>query len=144
MPSWNISEQHTVLKFVCLIYRVTIRAIFTGRTLARISILPKISRFWLFALCRSIIVWHYFRRAEQTAPYAFKSLSQYIGVIQWSVRSFKSNEQTNTCTYLHCFNHSPSHAPRLVNYIQYLHVICQTTLDVLGNIKSWPGCVPYK
>ncbi len=21
---------------------------------------------------------------------------------------------------------------------------CQTTLDVLGNIKSWPGCVPYK
>ncbi len=32
--------------------RVTIRAIFTGRVLARISILPKISRFWLFALCR--------------------------------------------------------------------------------------------
>ncbi len=30
-----------------LYYRVTIRAIFPGRILARISILPKISRIWL-------------------------------------------------------------------------------------------------
>ncbi len=35
-----------------IILRVTIRAIFTGHVLARISILPKISRFWLFALCK--------------------------------------------------------------------------------------------
>ncbi len=46
--------------------RVTIRAIFTGRTLARISILPKISRFWLFALFRSIVVWNYFTRAIES------------------------------------------------------------------------------
>ncbi len=26
-------------------------------------------------------------------------------------------------------------APRLVDYVQYLHVIGQTTLEVLGNIK---------
>ncbi len=38
--------------------RVTIQAIFTGHVLARILILPKISRFWLFALYRSIIVGH--------------------------------------------------------------------------------------
>ncbi len=30
---------------------------------------------------------------------------------------------------------SPSYAPRLVDYVQYLHVIGQTTLDVLGNTK---------
>ncbi len=46
------------------------------------------------------------QRAEQTAPYAFKSLSKYFGVIQWSVLGFKSNERTNTCAYLHRFDRS--------------------------------------
>ncbi len=58
---WLVNMVHIVR--VCVIFylfmpfyfylariRVTIRAIFKGRILARISILHKISRFWLFVL----------------------------------------------------------------------------------------------
>ncbi len=57
------------------------------------------------------------------SPYAFKSLLRFFGVIQ----------TTNMCVYLHPFDRSQ--VPRLVDYVQYLHVIGQTTLDVLGNIQ---------
>ncbi len=39
---------------------------------------------------------------------------------------------------------SPSYVPRLVDYVQYLHVIGQTTLDVLGNIKILARLGPVK
>ncbi len=100
--------------------RVTIQAIITGRTLARNSILPKWSRFWLFALCRSIVVWYYIT---------------------------KLIESKVDCAYLHRFDRShllTRNTPQLVDYVQYLHVIGQTTLDVLGHIKSRPRRVPYK
>ncbi len=123
---------------LCLI-RVTIRAIFTGRALARISILPKISRFWLFALCRSIVVWHYFTRARESR--ADGSLCFRIALaVLWCHTMIGAQlhvERTNkhVCIFALLWSFSPSHAPRLVNYIHYLHVIGQTTLDVLGNIK---------
>ncbi len=64
-----------------------------------------------------------------------------FGVIQWSSvqRRFKSNERTNTCVFLHHFQSLLLYNVQLyivyIHYVQCLHVIGQTTLDVLGNIK---------
>ncbi len=57
--------------FVCLMYRVTIRDTLPGRILARIYILPKISRIWLCLrvqtdLCMTLV------------PYVFETLSRYF------------------------------------------------------------------
>ncbi len=41
-----------------LYYKVTSHGTFRGHVLPRISKLPKITRFWPFALRRSIVVWH--------------------------------------------------------------------------------------
>ncbi len=50
---------------------VTIRAIFPGRILARISILPKISRIWL---CLHVQT----DRCMTLVPYVFEMLSRYF------------------------------------------------------------------
>ncbi len=58
--------------------------------------------------------------------------------------SSRTNEQTNTCAYLHRFDRSHLLTPRLVDYVQYLHVIGQTTLDILGNIEILARVRPVK
>ncbi len=85
--------------FKLILPRVTIRAIFKGRTLARISILPKISRFWLFALCRSIIVWLYLMRAirEQSRRLLMlsnRSRGTSVSYNDQCAASSRTNEQT--------------------------------------------------
>ncbi len=106
---YNRSKRHTPNHYTNRGFnRVIIWAIFTGHVLARISILPKISRFWLFALCRSIIAWHprELLRAQQTAPYAYESRSLYFDVIQQSVCSAELEwtkvEWMNKRTHLTC------------------------------------------
>ncbi len=66
-----------------------------GCTLARISILPKTSRIWLFAQFRLIVVWHYFTRAIENradGSLCFQSLSWWCHNDRCAASS-RTNEQ---------------------------------------------------
>ncbi len=118
--------------------RVTIWAIFTGHVLARISVLPKISRFWLFALCRSIIAWHprELLRAEQTAPYAYESRSLYFDVIQQSVCSAELEwtkvEWMNKRTHLTC-----ARICITLNALRRSHLLTHHDWSIMYNASYW-------
>ncbi len=118
--------------------RVTIRAIFMGRTLARISILPKISRCWVFALCRLIVVWHYFTRATERRADGSLCFQIALAVLfcHTMIGAQLQVDQTRVriCIALIVLSFSCTMIGRLCR-LQYLHVIGQTTLDALGNIK---------
>ncbi len=126
---------------------MTIRAIFMGRVLARISILPKISRFWLFCSVCTVQVDHcvtfmrYAIESSADGSLCFRIALTPTLVSFWSVRSSTSNHKhTNkhVCIFASLWTFSVDltfSVLWLVDYVQYLHVIGQTTLDVLGNIK---------
>ncbi len=75
------------------------------------------------------------------APYAFESLSRFGVFFDWCAAMLqveRTNKHVRVFASLWSFSVDLrfSHAvPRLVDYVQYLHAIGQTTLDVLGNIK---------
>ncbi len=82
------------------------------------------------------------KESKVDGSYAFESLSRLPWCLFWSVRSDASsqtNEQTvRIFASLWSFSVDLTFscaAPQLVDYVQYLHVIGQTILDDLGDIK---------
>ncbi len=121
-----------------------IRAIFTGTSLPGFLYCLKYPGFGcLHCAGRSLCDIHEsYREQSQTAPYAFESLSRLPWCLFWSVCSDGFSKRTNKCVRIFASLWSFSvdltfsrAAPRLVDYVQYLHVIGQSTLDDLGNIK---------
>ncbi len=115
--------------------RVTICAIFPARVLARISILPKISRFWL---CLHVQIDRCMTSKYHTyGSLCFQRLSRYFDVKHWSLLS----------TYVICmFNCialtvDPTfwNRPWLVHYVQCLHVIGRNTFRSLPSASMKTG-----
>ncbi len=122
---------------------MTIRAIFTGRVLARISILPKYPGFGcLHCAGWSLCDIHEICYREQCRRLLMLSNRShaYLGVFLIGAQQhFKSQTYEQTRVHiasLWTFSVDLTFSVLwLVDYVQYLHVIGQTTLDVLGNIK---------
>ncbi len=123
---------------------MTISATFTGLVLAKISILPKISRFCLFALHRPINVWHTWEWQRSDGSLCFRIaltvLWCHTTIGLHSVASSQMGEWTPlicTCICIALAAHSRPHLWWLVDYIQCQHVI-------LGNTEILARTCPVK
>ena len=145
--------------------RVTKCAVHTGHVPARILILPKISRFWLFVLCRLIVVNHESYKEQSrrllmllnrfyvyVRSFDLKDCGALCFCFFWicAQRRFKSIERTNTCAYLHSFDCSLQISPSHTQPHDWstMYNTCMLLVKLLWMFKAllkfWLGRVPYE